>query len=66
MIKVINEVKIFVDEESHDLHEAMKLHITNHASDNEMVVLVIADKEYKVLGKDLTAAVENAINCARH
>ena len=66
MIKVINEIKVFKDEDSHDLHEEMKLHVTNHASDNEMVVLVFGDKEFKIYAKDLTAAVENAVNCARH
>lgn len=66
MIKVINEVKVYADEDSHDPHEEMKIHVTNHASDDTMVVLVINNKQYKVHANDLEAAVKNAVNCARH
>lgn len=66
MIKVINEIKIFSDEGGHDEHEEKKLHITNHPMDDTMVILVINGKEYKVVARDLEAAVTNAVNCARH
>lgn len=65
MIKVINEVKVYNDHDDHDAKEE-KLHITNHASDDTMIVIVFDGVSFKVNAKDLEAAVSNAVNCARH
>lgn len=66
MIKVINEVETFPDKDSHDKHETGKIHVISHPSDDTMVTLTLGDKIVKVVAKDIIAAVENAVNCARH
>ena len=66
IIKVINEVEIFANKDSHDPVHDQSLMIVSHPSDDTMIVIVINSKEYKVVAKDLQSAVTNAVNCARH
>ena len=66
MIKVINEVEVFANKDSHDPVEEQSLMIVNHPSDDTMVVILINSKEYKVNARDLQSAITNSVNCARH
>ena len=66
MIKVINEIEVFSNKDSHEPIHEPAIMILSHPSDDTMIVLMLAGKEYKVVAKDLQAAVTNAVNCARH
>lgn len=66
MIRVVNEVSVFTGpEEAHEQKEEI-VHVTNHAADDTMIVLVIDGKSYRIVAKDLESAIKNSVNCARH
>lgn len=67
MIKVINEVKVTSEHKAgHDVSLDEKIHVINHPDDDTMILLVLGEKSYKIVAKDLQAAVANATNCSRH
>lgn len=66
MIKVINEVEVFTNKDSHDPIKESLLMVVNHPSDDTMIIIIVDGKEYKIVAKDLQMAILNSVNCARH
>jgi len=58
-IKVTNQVN------SYDTPAKASMRVLSHWNDNNMVVLVVDEKEITVSAKDIIAAINNATNTAR-